>query len=115
MISRNSDAVLVLVEDAFIRRYIRAVLAGCGRSMVEAESAHAIELVRSKERKVALLITNRPQDFELFAGELPILYLSAQPDETVAARFRECRMLRKPFTPAELSAALTAMIGPNVS
>ncbi len=115
MISRDSDAAVVLVEDAFIRRYIHAVLATREPSLVDADAAYAIELLRSGERKVALLITNRPQDFDVFAGELPILYLAAQPDPIVAAGFRECRMLRKPFTPAELSAAVTAMIDHIVS
>jgi len=115
MISSDNDASVVLVEDPLIRRYVRSVLAHRRTAVVEANAADAVGLVRSGESKVCLLITNRPDDFLPFAADLPLLYVSSQPERHLAASFRACRTLNKPFAPAELTMAVCELIGPVVS
>jgi hypothetical protein len=114
MISRDSDASVVLVEDPLICRFVRSVLLSRKRSVVEVGPAEAIRLVQSGDAKVRLLITNRPDAFLPFTEELPVLYLSSLPEHRLAGAFRECRMLHKPFAPGALSAAVTELIGPVV-
>jgi hypothetical protein len=115
MISRDVDASVVLVEDPLIRRFVRLVLARRKRTVVDANAADAIRLVKSGNSKVCLLITNRPREFESFAEELPLLYVSSRPEPEWATRFRACRTLNKPFGPSELAAAVSELIGPVVS
>lgn len=115
MISRDHDASVVLVEDPLIRRYVRSVLAHRKRAVVDANASDAVDLVRSGESKVCLLITNRPGEFLPFAQDLPVLYVSSKPEQNLATAFRACRTLSKPFSPDALAAAVTELIGPVVS
>jgi hypothetical protein len=55
---------------------------------------------------VGLVITNAPGLFLAFAEWLPLLYLAACPDFDLAARFRTCRVLQKPFHPTDLLEAV---------
>ena len=112
MISRDDDACIVLVEDPFICRYVRSVLANRKGNVVDAEPADAVRLVQSGDSRVRLLITNRPGNFLPFAAELPVVYVSSQPENLLARAFRTCRTLHKPFAPRDLATAVSELIGP---
>jgi hypothetical protein len=113
MISKDIDASVVVVETPLICRYIRSVLTKNKLTMVDANAADAMSLMESGEAKVGLLITNRPSDFLSVAEELPLLYISSQPEHGLSGAFRQCRILRKPFGPSELVAAVTALMDPR--
>jgi CheY-like chemotaxis protein len=102
---------IILVEDPFIRRYLRCLLARRGYQVLEAEPEHGVELVRTGDTKVDLVITNTPGLFAAFAERVPVLYLAASPEMDLAARFRACRAIRKPFHPEQLLEAVEELAG----
>jgi hypothetical protein len=113
MISKDTDASVVVVEDPLICRYIRSVLTRREVTTVDANAADAMSLVKSGDSKVSLVITNRPGEFLSVAGKLPVLYISSQPEHELSGAFRECRILNKPFGPGELFTAVSALMGPR--
>ena len=98
--------IVAVIEDPFIRKLLRDILARHGYRVVEYTAPFAIELLRSGAEQVSLIITNAPGEFLAFADVLPVLYLAAAPDPELAARFRHCRCLRKPFLAEDLVAAV---------
>jgi CheY-like chemotaxis protein len=91
---------IVVVEDAFVRSFLRAALERQGHHVVCAVPAHAAELLESGD--VDLLVTNTPQTFADFGGRIPLLYLAAFPDPAAAVDFTRWLSLRKPFQTTEL-------------
>ena len=78
---------------------------------MEVAPEHGVELVRGNAANLALVITNTPSLFTAFAERVPILYLAAMPDMVLAARFRTCRALRKPFHPRQFLEAVEELAG----
>jgi hypothetical protein len=87
------------------------LLARLGYQVLEAAPQRGVELVRTETTKVALVVTNTPHLFTAFAEWLPVLYLAAIPDLDLAACFRACRALRKPFHPYQFLEAVEELAG----
>jgi hypothetical protein len=96
------NGVVLICENPLIEKYLDFVLGRMGRRVKLSSLRHAIEMVQSGEERIDLLITNEPAEFLPAAAHLPFLYLSATPDQTIAARFPHVRVLQKPFRTAEL-------------
>lgn len=107
----RASGVVLVVEDPFVRVYLRTLLTRHGYAVVGAEPQHGIDLITSGELKPDVLITNTPNLFDRFAQEIPVLYLAACPDPDLAARFRSCRVLQKPFHPDRCLAAVEELAG----
>ena len=109
--STANQAAIAVVEDPFIQKYLRDVLMRHGYSVTGLDARRVIEELESKKDQIDLLITNSPGDFVTFADWLPILYLAASPDLELASCFSVCRVLKKPFRPQELVAAVRDLTG----
>jgi DNA-binding response OmpR family regulator len=105
------QGAIVVVEDPYIRKYLRDVLARHGYRVVGFEAPAAVEALQSGTDQVDLVITNSPGDFLAFADTMPLLYLSGAPDLELASRFFCCRVLKKPFHPEHLVAAVRQLTG----
>ena len=99
---------IILVEDPFIRSYLRFVLSRRGYSVVESDATRACEMANSNDG--ILVITNAPEPFLPCADKLALVYMAAAPDMELAARFPKCRVLRKPFAPDELVKAVEGLV-----
>ena len=99
---------IILVEDPFIRSYLRFVLQRRGYSVVESDATRACEMANSDDGVV--VITNAPEQFLPCAEKLALVYIAAAPETELAARFPMCRVLRKPFQPEELVKAVESLI-----
>ena len=111
MSAPSTPGVIVIVEDPFIRRFVRNVLGRLGYAVIESDEKDALQLASESPGGVKLLITNRPDVFECLDRAVPILYLSATPDWELAARFSNLRVLQKPFHPHELLEAVGRVTG----
>ncbi|MGA2041385.1 MAG: hypothetical protein ABSH42_19055 [Bryobacteraceae bacterium] len=95
-----------------IQRFVGGVLKREGYDVAEAELEEALLALRAGSGAVSLLITNRPASFLEFAETLPLVYVAAFPDPALTARFRRCRVLRKPFDPGDLAQCAAELAGP---
>ncbi len=102
----SAQGIVAVIEDPFIRKLLRDILTKHGYRVIEYSKRQAVELLQSGFEQVRLIITNTPEDFLAFAAVLPLLYLAAAPDPELAACFRKCRCLRKPFSQEELLAGV---------
>lgn len=98
--------IIAVIEDPFIRKLVRDILSPRGFVVRELLAQNAINLIRSGPEHINLLITNTPAEFLSYCEDVPVLYLAAAPIPEVAARFKRCRMLCKPFHPDQLIAAV---------
>jgi two-component system, cell cycle sensor histidine kinase and response regulator CckA len=112
--------ILVVDDEAIARRFIERALAEEGyRVMLANDGEQALELLQMTRRKIALVITDLVMPgmgghaFALEVGRLPsppaMLYISAyeRPEGEMAKRF-----LQKPFSVADLVAAVRTVITP---
>lgn len=97
---------LVVVEDLLIANLVRAVLRREDYTVTVADIGEASALLRRPDPFDGILVTNRPSLFLDFADSVRLLYLSSAPDPQLHARFRRCRVVRKPFAPADLVEAV---------
>jgi DNA-binding response OmpR family regulator len=102
---------MLIVEDAQISRMVRTLLEKRGYTAILANAAEAAKLLRAPEAKIGMLLTNVPAIFLEFAARTRLLYLSSAPDPLLAAAFRACRVVRKPFVPSELVDAVSELMG----
>jgi DNA-binding response OmpR family regulator len=114
MSPRSSSGVIVIVEDPFIQRFVRSILGRLGHEVMETDARDAYKLAAEVPGSVKLLITNKPDAFEHLEHGVPILYLAASPDWELASRFRNLRVLQKPFHAHELLEAVGAVTEPSV-
>ena len=114
MSPRSSSGVIVIVEDPFIRRFVRSVLGRSGHHVMESDALDAYKLAAEGPGSVKLLITNKPDVFEHLEPTVPILYLAASPDWELASRFSNLRVLQKPFHAHELLEAVGAVTATGV-
>src|SRR6266496_4452894 len=91
---------IVVVEDVFVRSFLRAALERMGHHVRCATPAEAVRLLESGA--IDLLVTNTPGEFSQFGATVPLLYIAAFPDPVAAAAFQRWLPLRKPFPAAEL-------------
>lgn len=106
MIPIEHPGIVIVVEEASICRLVIKVLSREAWDVIETGAQRANELLEGNAPPVKLLITNRPQDFERFAGSIPILYVTSAPDWEFVARTRRLRVLQKPFHATELARAV---------
>jgi len=100
--------VILLVEDAVVCGFLRTALTRMGHQAFWASPADGRRLLQENPA-INLLITNAPQRFSEF-GDVPVLYLAACPDPNAVGAFRRKVILRKPFTPVQLSEALRQLL-----
>ncbi|HXK00933.1 MAG TPA: hypothetical protein VMS37_00945 [Verrucomicrobiae bacterium] len=91
---------IVVVEDVFVRAFLRTALERHGHRVTCAGPVAAIDLL--KLGQIGLLITNTPEVFAEFGASVPLIYVAAFPDPSAAAAFTRWRPLRKPFPTSEL-------------
>lgn len=111
MSSPSTTGVIVIVEDPFIRRFVRSVLGRLGHTVMESDEKDALKLAAEEPDVVKLLITNRPDVFERLDRTFPILYLAGTPDWDLVSRFSNLRVLQKPFHAHELLEAVGEVTG----
>jgi two-component system, cell cycle sensor histidine kinase and response regulator CckA len=110
--------VLVVDDEAIARNFLERALSQEGYQVVLASDGEtALEILRSMDRKVALVITDLVMpgmgghEFALEVGKLPspppVLYISAyeKPQGEVAQRF-----LQKPFSITDLTSAVARLL-----
>ena len=100
---------LIVVEDVLISRLVRTVLQKQGYTVIVMDRASAEDLFRSEAAPSEILLTNLPEPFLEFGSSVPRLYLTSAPDPDLEACFRACRVVRKPFVPQELVAAVNEL------
>jgi hypothetical protein len=74
-----------------------------------AEAPEVMKRLCGRDRLADILVTNAPAPFLEFADQIRLLYLSSCPDPRLKAQFSSCRMVRKPFTPADLVHAVAEL------
>ena len=95
---------IVVVEDLFVRQFLQTALQRMGHHVTCAMPVEAARLIH--QGGVDLLVTNSPATFAEFGDTVPLLYLAAFPDPSMAASFRRWIPLRKPFQTSELRASI---------
>jgi hypothetical protein len=100
--SMTDCGTIAVCEDPFVRKLVRDILTRRGYRVIGTDVEEALEMLRSGAEQLSLVITNNPGEFVDFSDTLPLLYMAAAPDESVAARFRTCRTLQKPFSTQNL-------------
>ena len=101
---------IVVVEDPLVTRLVHSVLGRRGYDVSEASPHVALELLSRPDSPVSLIVTNTPGIFLRFADRVRLLYMAASPDYNLAGRFQSCRVLHKPFHPAELVSAVASLL-----
>ena len=106
----TSSGVIVVVEDLFVRDFLRTVLEQRGYAVLSGDVRHGLAALRDHRQAVRLLITNVPSAFTEFAGRVPVLYLAALPDPGLVSAYRNSRVLSKPFHPSHLLASVQELL-----
>lgn len=101
---------IVVVENPLVANLVRAVLHKCGYDVIVTSASQAAELF-DKPDLDGLLITNAPECFLGLAKRVRLVYLTSGPDPELQSAFEDCRVVRKPFTPEELSEAVGVLLG----
>jgi len=106
-----TTGMITVTEDPYIRRFLADVLKRRGYKVIGADPTHTIEMIRSGDETVDLVITNTPVEFASVADKVPMLYIAAIPDPDMGSRFPSFRALKKPFLPEQLFTAVKELIG----
>lgn len=114
MTSHHKPSFLV-VDDLFVAAFLRTVLRKRGYDAVECDLSRGVELMRENPSRFDVLITNSPAAFVASASEVPLLYLAACPDPELTEPFKTARVLRKPFKPVDLFAAVDDLLASAVT
>ena len=109
---KTGSGVILVVEDPFVRSFLRTVLERHGYKVLPGDVRHGLAALRDRNQEVRLLITNVPAAFTEFASRVPLLYLAALPDPSLASRYRNSRVLSKPFHPGDLLALVQELLRP---
>jgi DNA-binding response OmpR family regulator len=107
----QSSGLIAVTEDPFIRKFLGDVLKRRGYRVVGSDATRTIEWIESGNETVDLVITNTPADFLTVADKVAVLYLAAAPDPEIGLRFSVFRVLKKPFQPEQLFAAVRELAG----
>jgi CheY-like chemotaxis protein len=114
---RGAETILIVEDEAAVRRMAARALAGQGYTILEAENgAEALELLARTTGPVDLVLTdvvmprlNGRELGERLAAErpeLPVLFMSGYTDDDIVRRgmlYPDSPFLQKPFMPADLS------------
>ncbi|MGE5687407.1 MAG: CheR family methyltransferase [Gemmatimonadota bacterium] len=120
----NAAAVLLVEDEEMIRAWAARVLRGLGHTVLEAgDGAEALGLLEARGAPVALVLSDVVMPvmsgpalgacLEALYPGTPILFMSGYAqDEIVGAGLLEAHhpLLRKPFTPAALAAAIAGVL-----
>jgi len=121
-----SETVLLVEDDSTVRNFIVACLERENLIVLSAaDAAEALEIFRTR-LKVDLLLTdvqletgaNGIELAERVLQEKPaikVLVMSGYPDREIEAGEKRLPFIRKPFTPAVLSAAVGEVLGSKIS
>lgn len=101
---------VVVVEDPLVSNLVRAVLQRHGYTVRLADALDAASLLQAAD---TVIVTNTPAPFLEFAGHVPLVYLTSQPDILLQAAFRRSRVVVKPFIPENLVQAVGALLHPS--
>jgi CheY-like chemotaxis protein len=113
---RGSETVLLVEDDAAVRRFVRDVLARNGYTVHDAASgADALNVARLNGDAIQLVLTDvvMPEmsgtvlrrRLDALGVKAPVLFMSGHPTDAVAMRGVEAEgvaFLQKPFTPGDL-------------
>jgi hypothetical protein len=102
---------ILVVEDVFVRSFLRTALERLGHTVVCASAADAVRHLKAGE--VDLLVTNTPAAFGEFGEAVPLLFVAAFPDPALASTYRRWLPLRKPFQASELTIAVERLVEPR--
>ncbi len=102
-------ARILVAEDPFVSSFLRTVLQRRGHTVITCEASYASQLLSQGTMSADVVITNTPEAFLSFAGNLHMLYIAANPDLEMAEHFATCRILRKPFRNTELLEAVEGL------
>jgi DNA-binding NtrC family response regulator len=116
----RGDLILVIDDEAIVRRLVRRVLEREGASVLEAEDGEqGLRVVQEHARELTLVITDLVMPtidgFELaevlsiFQPDLPVLAMSGH--ATVPVAERRLTVIKKPFSVSSLIDAVRAMKG----
>ncbi|MDR3701185.1 MAG: hypothetical protein P4L56_16175 [Candidatus Sulfopaludibacter sp.] len=105
MLSPLDSGLVVIVEDSFIRAFMRTVLTRAGHRTAEVDVREGMNLLSSGEH-IKALITNTPAAFRSIAASIPLVYTTSCPDPEATQGFQHCRVLQKPFHAGQLLDAL---------
>jgi two-component system cell cycle sensor histidine kinase/response regulator CckA len=123
-IALNAEAVLLVDDEEMVRAWVARVLRGLGFTVLEAgNGVEALGLLEARGASVALVLADVVMPVmsgpalgtclaDLYPGT-PILFMSGYaPDEIVGHGLLEAHhpLLRKPFTPAALAAAVASIL-----
>jgi CheY-like chemotaxis protein len=107
------SGVVLISEDPFVANYLRALLSKRGYQTLGVDAEQGARKIR--DREVNVVITNTPGEFQGLSDQIPVVYVAAAPDMEIASKFRACRVLRKPFLPEDILAAVEELIHPLVA
>ena len=104
---------IVVVEDVFVRSFLRTALERMGHRVICATPVEAVRVLRTGE--IDLLVTNCPASFAEFGAAIPLVYVAAFPDPAAAESFTRWLPLRKPFQTVELRGAVDRLLSQETS
>jgi CheY-like chemotaxis protein len=116
----RGDLILVVDDEAIVRRLVRRVLEREGASVLEAEDGErGLRLVQERARELALVITDLvmpvidglevAEVLSIFQPDLPVLAMSGH--ATVPAADRRLTIIKKPFSVPSLVDAVRVVKG----
>jgi len=104
---QQDPGLIVIIEDPFIRNFLRTVLKRAGHNTVAVGAQEGLDLVSSGKSRITAVITNTPKLFRAVAGRFPLIYTTSCPDPEEMRGFENCCcVLQKPFQPGQLLEAL---------
>jgi len=128
-VTRGSETLLVVEDDAGVRSVIREFLVFSGYEVLEASSAaEALEIAGKTERKIHLLVTDLvlpgitgpalSRQFAKLRPRAKVLFISGYSEQAVEQEFQAGRpdaFLQKPFTLAGLTEKVRQVLDTNES
>lgn len=103
---------ILVVESFATQNLIRALLERKGYSVLGYSATRARRILKKRDLKVDLLITDHPEEFADFP-RLPIVCLTTSDVKLDEAMRAHCVLLHKPFTYPELLQAIGAVLEPG--
>ena len=107
---RTRDITVLVVDDPYVRSFVRTLLERHGYNVIAADLARGLELVSTEGTHVDALVTNQPAAFAKDCRDLALVYIAAFPEESLALPYRRRRLLSKPFAPQLLLQALEDLV-----
>jgi PAS domain S-box-containing protein len=125
---RGTETILVVEDDAGVRKLVISTLAACGyQVLVASTGSAAVELAHNHAGAIHLLVTDvvmpemngRAIAQALAAGRpgLPVLYMSGYPDEAMMRHGvlePGIELIQKPFTPGALARRVREVLDASV-